>query len=302
MRTLKVITTAAALVAAGALAGCATTTAVQEPGGPGSPVLVSDGEAIYQKMIKDLYGTAEDRVIAEKLQHHRIQTAIADCMKAKGFTYTIPVYEGIAGGPIVPGDIDGAAPLAADFAIAATRQRHAEAVAANAAISNGPADPAQQANYDQALTGCADAGKQYQDTHFPSGTNENGGILVNNLLFITDDLRYESLAEDYRDCLADAGYPVASWAALHQDVLDKFPPSQPGDTMTDTPQWATAVAYEKAAAAADRDCRVGLHEYTMSNLEPRIERIYQEANGGGIREVTTNWDTLLAEAKAAGIN
>jgi hypothetical protein len=292
-----------AAAAAVVLAGCGSTTAVQQAGGPGSAVLVSDGEDVYNKLLTDIYGTPTDRIIAEKYQHHRIQAAIADCMKGKGHAYTPPTYDGVAGGPIVPGDMDGAAPLAADFAVAATRQRAAEAAAVNTAIVNGPADPAQQGAYDQALTDCATAGEQFQESHFPSGTNELGEALLNNLTEIaTISIGYPGLAEDYRTCLKQAGYAAGSWAELHQLVTDKFPtPGQPWNDVKDTPAWNTAVGYERAAATADRNCRIGLHEFTMNEMKDRAERFLREGNGGAIREVTANWDQLIADAAKAGI-
>jgi hypothetical protein len=131
-------------------------------------------------------------------------------MTGKRFAYTIATNDEVAGGPVILGDIGGGAPARGGIRHRrdpATQQRSRHDQCGD---HERPTDPVKQTDFDQAITDCAAVGDKYQDTHFPSGTNELGEILLNNLTEIANTDHFKALADGYRACLDKAGYPAKS--------------------------------------------------------------------------------------------
>ncbi|MEV6967589.1 hypothetical protein AB0M47_21040 [Hamadaea sp. NPDC051192] len=302
MRHTLITTTAAAAVALGLLAGCATNQAGQTDG----TFATSPAAARYEQLVTDIWGTSADRQLADRLAHHRMQQAIATCMRDAGHDYQPPAYQGIGGAaPIAIGDIDGVAPLGHDWGIAAGKIQSATGVQQTRLAGGNPAGLATgEAGkaYTAAMDKCQNAGDTFIANTYPTGVVDQSTSLENGLREVTGTEQYQQLDAEYLDCLGQTGIYVKSWAELHQQTVARFPAVSTGvDELRRLQPFLAASEAEKVAAAADAQCRSDLYAYTVTAIGPHIDRMRGEG-GKALAEVVNGWNTLRTEATAAGLN
>jgi hypothetical protein len=301
MRKLGRRRTAAPVLAAMlmATAACADTGG-GHAGAPDSAAVVA-GQAAYAAVVAELFGSRNDRAAAEELQFLRHQSAIAACARGRGINYTIPAFTDInvANERIVPGDMTAFAPLADDFGAAERQARiAADGEPGNAAFLALPDERARDA-YLAKLEGCQNAGgESATEGHFPDGALRLQDELIDLLGAVE---RAGPVAEElsrYGDCLAGRGFDAKDWRELYISVENAFPPNpeRPTDITTD-PRWIKARDNERAAAAADRECREKIHDLAFAEAGPRLTD-FRRDRSGALERIAAEWAKARADLAA----
>lgn len=276
------------------LGGCAQST--------GSPV-GADTAVIFDQLLARIYGSADDRRDADRLMHERMQLAIADCMREEGQDYSPAPYQGVAGGPMVPADVTFAAPLGADFGIAAGKQTVAEgfAAATNPGFED-LTDEAERQAYLSALERCADAGAAFQESYRPAGQDALSAPFEELLLEAQASEEVQGATEDYQACLAQRDVQAASWLDLWSAAHAQFPTVElPWEELSMRADWADAVAFEQALAEADAACRGSLRDAGLAATADDVTA-FADDHADALLTLDAQWADLRAAAAAAGVS
>ena len=228
----KIISVGAVLLVGTLATGCANSNAA---GAPAAAVDSAPGRALYEDIALSLYGTAADRLAAEKDSAARFQGALGTCMKNEGFTYHPVPSEQQNGGPISPGDLASIAEIGrGTFGIATAK--HNQAVVADRMRAVNAASTLtgeQEAAYGKALGNCSTVAAKAEQAA-PAGS----GDLMKELTATFRDVEKTPAVADaldaYGPCMTEAGFPAKSHVEIFQQAFDKFPRADLGVAAMET--------------------------------------------------------------------
>ncbi|MFI5938145.1 hypothetical protein [Actinoplanes sp. NPDC051494] len=283
----KIMSFGAVLIAGLLASGCANS---QAAGSPAAPADLEQGRELFEQVRLSLFGSAADRLAAEKVVAARFQGALATCMQTKGFTYHQAPSEQQNGGPVSPGDLASITEIGAgDFGIATAKLNQAKvADQLRAMNADRTMTPEQEAAYGKALGNCTSAASEVQEVALPSQSG-----LTKELTAIFREVEKMPAVADagaaYGPCMSQAEVTTTSYFDIYQQALDKFPRADMGVTsMEQDPQWATAVAFEKKAATADARCRQPMQDQALAAAADDLQA-YVTKNRAKLDAASAGW-------------
>ncbi|MFI5497318.1 hypothetical protein [Actinoplanes sp. NPDC051859] len=285
----KIITAGAALTIGAFTAGCANSFAA---GAPAEPAAAAQGRSLFEQVSLSLYGSADDRLAAEKDVAARFQGALARCMKKKGFTYQQAPSEQQNGGPIAPGDLASITEITGDFGIATAKRNQAEVADKLRAMNASSTMTAEEeAAYGKALGNCTpEASKQQPFT--PTGQGNSMKWLTNTFREVEKTPAVADALDTYVPCMSKAGIQTKSYFTTYQQALDRFPRADLGwASMQADPKWQEAVEFEKKAAAADAACRRPAQDQAFATAAPQLQQFVTK-NRAQLDAARTAWTQL----------
>lgn len=284
-----------ALIAAGALTACG--------GQNGAQARVPDGaargRAVYDQLVTQIYGTANQRAAADELAFLIAQQAIATCAAKVGVTYAIPTYIAADRQVVAPGDLLAFAPLRSDFGVGAGIQRRA---AAGDLVNPGLAAASSDGERDRwwtATNSCQTAEAHGNSLTSPPGQAQLEERLIATLQAVQNRVLPDLTAE-YATCMHSAGIDARDLAETYLEVGRAYPAVSYGEPfdVTTLPGWADAVAYEHKAAAADAGCRAGYLDVAMAAARPDLAD-FAAANASTLSGHAAAWSDV--ERQLAGV-
>jgi hypothetical protein len=278
----KIATSFAALLTAGLLAsGCAgqavqagQAAAPAEAAAPFTAAAAAEGRAVYQQVAADVWGTADERVAAEKAINDNFQSAMAACMEDAGQPYVKGPAPRTTSGNLAPDGLDVLAELGNDgFGIAPRVRYDAEIAEAD---SKDPTwaklTEAQREAQGAAMGNCATKVGTPADV-VPANKLELEKELVMMFRGVQAQPAVKSAMSGYSACMAtEAGIKAANYGESFEAARAKFPLGNTNvwSKLSTDPKWAEAVAFEKRIAAADTTCRQPVQDQAMALALPQL--------------------------------
>jgi len=299
MTRIRVAATVAVLTAV-TLTGCARATDMQTLAGaaPAGPQVLSD-------IVGKLYGATGHREAGQERQFYAWQAAMGACMVGKGQQFGLPSFTPIsqAGSKIGPGDILAFAPQRDSFGIGDRTVQ-----AARVGGQDNPAllklSGAAAEAWLAAQGECEPATKATEDLAVPANMATPAVSLQEELAAIQQQLA-PGLDAAWKSCMAAAGHQVEDLSDVSGLVGKRYPPvtfEQASDP-TRLPGWGEAVAFERAVAATDWQCRAG-ESTRVVNASGEKLAVWQAAHAVELDAVAAAWaqmPTLRDTAKAAAL-
>lgn len=262
-----------------------------------------DPAALFDGLITRIYGSAEDRRVADMLMNQRIQSAIAACMGDLGRDYEPAPYQGIAGGPVIPADVTFAAPLRSDLGLAREKQQVAMA---SELLSNPGFDRLEtveaQEGYADDLSLCSRAGAAYEESYHAESQEPVASALEELLLAAEGAPEVRRQMNSYADCLAKRGVQASTYLDVVDAARDRFPATDASWQVLQTlPAWEEATSFERKVAAADAACRTGLREYGLGQSMDAL-REFEDEYASELMQLDKEWQAIRREVQAAGLS
>lgn len=287
----------AALTAGVLLTGCAQPGTTMEAGASAA----EEGDAIYNRTVTKLYGTAEQRQAAEQLSWLTSQAAVAACATTKGVDYAVtPYVQMVPDTGTAPGDVLAFAPGRTDFGVATRiKTLAARGEPVNPGLAKTGDDQAAQDKWFKATEECQEAGHAGEALTTPKGQGELDAKFVATLTEIQDKAA-PTLAADYKACMAAAGIESGSLSDTYRLVEGKFPPVsyETASDATKAEGWAAAAAFETKAADADWACRKDRTDQVFAAAVGALTAFEQD-NAAALAEVGAGWSAKLNDAQKA---
>lgn len=259
-------------------------------------------ERLFEQLITRIYGSLEDRSNADRLMHENIQAAVRTCMRTQDQQYTPAPYQGIAGGPVVPGDVTFIAKLGSDFGLATGKQTVAEGV--SRATNPGFEDlitAAQQEVYFDALDVCGRAGAEYEESYHPASQSDLALPFESILTTAQKSFVVQAEMGPYEDCLARSGI-AADYLGLWSLAEARFPAVElPWEQLRKRPDWAAAVQYERELATADASCRADMRAAGLTAAVADLQQ-FAETHAEGLLNLDSEWAQIRTDVTAAGLS
>lgn len=290
MKIIRVGAGVAALVTAVGLSGCAGNTATMQTG-----ATPADGHTVYERITAKVYGTGEQREAAQERAWLAAQSAVASCVRARGFEYAVTGYQQMLPTTApAPGDVLAFAPQRTDFGVALRiRTLAARGETTNPGLAK-QSTAAKRNAWFEAVTACQNAAQAGDALAAPAGQEALDSRLADTLASIQNKAA-PGLPDQYAACMKASGVQAKSLSDAYMLVEKNFPKvsyEQPSD-VTKVAGWAEAVAFEKQVAAADWSCRKDDLEPVFAAAASALEQ-FETANAPELTTVSTNWFSQLA--------
>lgn len=306
---MRPVTKMITVVCAGLLgltaAGCAKPGSAGEADGMTalSEQAQTDGLKLYTDLATVIFGSGQDRWNAGRVQAHKMQTNIADCMAKEGFEYTITEYSTSGAGQYTPSDgFDEFTEIRADFGIAFAAEETARLSAGYSGPGVAKLDADGQAAWAEAMSGPCSAVDPpgLENSHLPASLIDLAEPFAAVLTPVHDDPVVAKMRADYAGCVAERGYDAASWSELRDATQALFPAvtaSGPAPIDVNSDGWAATVQAEKDAAAADTACRSDMTAYAAGLAYP-VLLDWESSHADQLATITAEWDAMRTEAEA----
>ncbi|GAA4964646.1 hypothetical protein [Actinoplanes utahensis] len=283
------------------LSGCAQAGSRPTAAPAAETLADSDGGRLLTEIVHKLNGTPKQRVAGQQRQYYAWQTALGACMTAKGATFEIPPpSEYVAGETVSVSNMLGWSMRYDDFKIAERRQAAAKAgTGDNPALLKLTGSAAER--WLSIQYGCEPATRATEDLAVPAGAAAVKEKLAGELHALQKG-QVPDLLNEYRTCMSGKGIAVEEGLPdVMMSAEQKYPIPSGNTDLTQVEGWAEAVGFEKAAAAADWECR-GAKAARL--IESNVDRltVWAAAHKDELDAVAAEWAAMPGErdkAKAA---
>ncbi|GAA2404813.1 hypothetical protein Cme02nite_63300 [Catellatospora methionotrophica] len=258
----------------------------------------AQARATYEKIVQQIYGTAEQRIAGEERGWLLTQSAISECMTAAGTVYPVTAFIPVNSeeSVISPGDSLAFSPTRTTFGVGVGMQRRAAAVGQQTNPVYAKLDSeAKRAAYSGKLQSCQGAATTYEASFAPKSRDALDGLLLKTLATISRRA-VPDLPAHYATCMKGAGFEAANLSDLYALVVNAYPPvtyDKPSD-VTKEPGWASAVVHESKAADTDTACRADFTTRAFADATADLTE-FASTNAAALSANEAAWAQMTGE-------